>query len=286
MPPVLNPRRVRLAARLREVRASAFRSGNAFARQLGWVQSRVSKLETGTQLPNEDDIREWVIGSDAGHGVEAELLELLAAARVEYVKARDVQRAGGLAARQASLSRLELQARHLREYQPAIIPGLVQTASYARELLSLPGGPRWHGATDADVEAMVSERIRRQAILYEPQRRIELVIGEAALYSPPGSPATLHGQLDRLLAVAGLDGLQLGVLRFRGPMAALLVGGFALHDEDFVLLETLTAEQRLDEPGEVNVYREAFEHLMAAAATGDEAVGLIRAAITPTAPPP
>ncbi len=160
-----------------------------------------------------------------------------------------------------------------------MIPGLVQTAAYAREFLHLAGGPLDHGASEADIEAMVAARIRRQGLLYEPGRRIELVIAEAALYSPPGTAATLRGQLDRLAAVAGLDSLTLYVLPLRAPMAAMPMVGFMLHD-DFVLVETLTSEQRLDEPDEVAVYRGAFQALRERAVSGEPGLELIRAAMT------
>ena len=81
--------------------------------------------------------------------------------------------------------------------------------------------------------------------------------------------------------MAGLESVELGVLPLRAPMPALPMAGFALHDDNFVLVETLTAEQRLDEPGEVAVYRQAFEQLLHAAATGDDAVALVRAAMRP-----
>lgn len=273
----MNPRRARLAARLRAVRASAFRSGNAFAQHLGWVQSRVSKLETGVQLPTEADIHEWVVGCQVAAAVEAELLDLLAAARVEYVNARDVQRAGGgLPARQASLGALEDHATQLAYYEPAIVPGLVQTAAYTRELLSLPGGPLTHGASAADVEQLVAARIHRQEVIYDNRKQIVLVIGQAALLTPPKSLATLRDQLDRLTIVAGLAAVELAVLPLDSPMPALPTAGFALHDDAFVLVETLTAEQRLDEPDEVAVYREAFEHLRTAAIIGPDAVQMIR----------
>ena len=277
--PGLNPRQARLAARLRSLRAGAFGSGLAFARAVGWQQSRVSKLETGAQLPTETDITTWVTAANASRDVEAELLELLALARVEYVNARDVQRSGGLSARQAALGALETQALRIADWQPAIIPGLVQTADYARELLALPGGPASHGASDDDIEAMVGERIRRQDILYQSRRSVQLVIGEGALNSPPGAPATLRGQLDRLLALGGLAAVDLRVLPHGVPMPVLPPPAFTLHDEAFVLVETLTAEQRLDEPDEVAVYARAFQLLHDAAVSGDAAAALIRAAI-------
>ena len=122
MSPVLNPQRARLAARLRQVRAAAFPSGNAFAGRVGWAQSRVSKLETGAQLPTEGDCEAWVRVSGAGPAVLSELLSLLGAARIEYVNARGVQRGRGLAVRQAEQARLELETTRLCEYQPAMVP--------------------------------------------------------------------------------------------------------------------------------------------------------------------
>lgn len=272
----LNPRRARLAARLRAVRAMAFRSGSAFAQAADWAQSRVSKLETGTQLPTEADIRHWVAITRRGPEVETELLELLSAARLEHVTARDAVRAGGLASRQAYLGGLEAGVTRIAEYQQAIIPGLVQTAAYARELLALPGGPATHGSSASDIEAMVSERIRRQEILYQSTKTIQFVIAEAALHSAPGSLETLQGQLDRLIAVAGLSTVDLGIVPLQIPMAALPVSSFTIHDDGLVLIETLTAEQRLDDPAEVAVYVDVFNRLRNAAVVENDAIALIQ----------
>lgn len=88
-------RRARLAARLRAVRTASSPSGSDFARRLGWQQSRVSKLETGSQLPSEDDIRAWVAAAGADADTEVDLLDMLSAARVEYVAWRDTFRRSG-----------------------------------------------------------------------------------------------------------------------------------------------------------------------------------------------
>ncbi|MGH3976816.1 MAG: helix-turn-helix domain-containing protein [Pseudonocardiaceae bacterium] len=85
----MSPRRARLAARLKAIRAGVAPSGSEFARFIGWPQPRVSKLETGKQLPTEADIRAWVAAAGASESVAAELLGLLAAARIEYVTHRD-----------------------------------------------------------------------------------------------------------------------------------------------------------------------------------------------------
>jgi hypothetical protein len=52
------------------------------------------------------------------------------------------------------------------------MPGLVQTASYARELLSLPCGPSVFGASVEDIDAIAGERIKRQDVLYQPDKKI------------------------------------------------------------------------------------------------------------------
>ena len=273
----LNPQRVRLAARLRALRTAAFPSGNQFARHIGWAQSKVSKLETGAQRPSEDDVREWVRATDHGADVEAEVLAMATAARFEYSTVRDdVRRGGGIAAAQVQIAGLESAATHIAEYQPIMLPGLVQTAAYARELLALHGGPMTAGASEDEIEALVSERIRRQEILYQPGKQIQLVIGETALHDPPGAIETLVGQLDRLVAMAGLASVDLAVLPVGTRMPVLPLSSFAAHDKQLVFVETMTGEQRLDQPDEVAVYVKAFELLRNAAATGPEAVALIQ----------
>ncbi len=273
----LTPQRVRLAARLRALRVAAFPSGNQFAQYIGWGQSKVSKLETGTQRPTDDDVREWVRATGNDTDVEAEVLAMAAAARFEYSTVRDaVRQGGGIAAWQAQIAALESAATHIAEHQPVMLPGLVQTAAYARELLALHGGPMTAGASEADVEALVSERIRRQEILYQAGKQVQIVIGETALHDPPGPLETLVGQLDRLVAVAGLASVDLAVLPVGTRMPVLPLSSFTVHDKRVVLVETMTGEQRLDEPDEVAVYVKAFDLLRAAAITGPDAVALVQ----------
>jgi hypothetical protein len=154
-----------------------------------------------------------------------------------------------------------------------MVPGLVQTAAYARELfegdrstLTDPG--------DVDPAAMATARVRRQDVLYQPGRRIELVVGEAALRSTPGTIGTLLGQLDRLVSVIDLPTVELGIVPFP-LMPVMPLSSFYFHD-DVVYIETLTAEQQLAEPDEVAVYVKAFGLLRAAAVTGQDAVALIQ----------
>ncbi len=53
------------------------------------------------------------------------------------------------------------------------------------------------------------------------------------------------------------------------------LAGFSLHDDDTLYVETLTGEQRIDNPEEVTAHIKAFEQLLDAALAGPDAVALI-----------
>lgn len=282
MPAPVTPQRALLARRLRDLRAAAFPSASALARHLDsdhpdvrWHQTRVSKLERGQQRPTETDIIQWAAATGATPDQLDELLELLAAARVEYATFGQLySRHGGAVADQATTAERDAETIRIAEYQPAMVPGLVQTAAYAREVLSLPCGPS-SGVSAAEIDEIVGKRLERQHVLYQPGKKILLVMGEAALHTRFGAVETLAGQLDRLATVAGLSGVELGVVQFSTPLPVYPLTNFVLYD-DAVLIESITAQQRLEGADEVALYERFFDQLVSAAATGPDAVALIQ----------
>lgn len=274
----VTPQRARLGSRLRALRAGAYPSGLQFAIKIGWPQSRVSKLERGAQVPTRADLALWL--DLTGHREDAdllnELIELAAAARIDYVADRSVIEEGGFATRQKDRGRAEAATRRITEYQPAMIPGLVQTPAYARELLTnTVGGLAGLDEARHEVDAIVAERIRRQDLLYQPGRRVELLIGQAALYTFPGKRSTMIGQLDRLASLIGIETLRLGVVPFDAPMTALPLCNFTVHDGDLVIIESLSGEQRHSDPDEVKAYLEAVARLWESAAVDQVALALL-----------
>lgn len=272
----VSPQRARLGIRLRELRVSRFPSGSAMARHLGWQQTKVSKFELGVQLPTPDELDTWVAAVGAGEEERSHLGDLLTYARVSYSVWADVYRADAIAARQAQIGTAESVARVVRSYQPALIPGLVQTVAYARELLSIPGGVMLTGATPEGIESLIGERVKRQDLLYQPGRQVQMVIGEAALWTHFRSVTTLRSQLDRLVTLAELDSLDLRVMPFAVASPIMPLAGFSLHDNDVLYVETLTGEQRVDNPDEVAAHAKAFDLLRGASASGPEALALIQ----------
>ena len=246
------------------------------ARALGWRQTRVSKLETGAQRPKDDDLAAWVRVVGAGNEVLTELCGLNRAVDTEYTRFREMYggRRGG--STQDRYGYLERAATVICHYEPALIPALVQTGQYTRELLSAPANASLTGATPELIEEMVAARMRRQEVLYQPRKRVRIVIGEAALRTWYGAPETLAGQLDRLVAVMDLATVDLGLLPFGRAHPTAAIGGFTLHDQARVFLETLVGAQELLLPDEADTYEKAFEIIRAAALAGPDAVALIQ----------
>jgi hypothetical protein len=257
-------------------------TGTSLGQHVGWGQSKVSKIETGRQLATEEDIRHWCHAVGAPAATLEELLALREHATVEFATWRDEYRApGGAGVRQADIGVLEARATRIGEFQPAFIPGLLHTAQYARELLvtwvaNSEGGL---GIGEADVDRLVAARMQRQQLLYQPGKQVQLVVLEAALYSRVCTPATLAGQLDRLIAVTSLPSVEFGIVPFSAALPVFPICSFMIFDAELVTAETFTGEQQVNEPDQIALYDRFFSLLRARAVRGADAVALIHRAL-------
>jgi transcriptional regulator with XRE-family HTH domain len=268
----------RLANRLRELRERAGFKGAALARELGWPQSKVSKIETLKQLPKQEDVREWAEHTGARDAID-ELLDLLERARIENTEWKDAFRSIGAAGTQAEILALESRATRIGEFQPSMISGLLQTAEYAKESLHIPSGPAAFGATEDDIEKMIAFRMRRQQALYDPKKQVQIVMLESALRVRMCTEETLAGQLDRLIAVSGLSGVDLRIVSFDTPMPVFPLSGFRLYDDALIIVESISQEQQISDPEEVERYMHFFELLREAGKSGPDAARLIQRAL-------
>jgi transcriptional regulator with XRE-family HTH domain len=119
-----------LAVRLREIRNDAELTARQVAQAAGWHESKCSRIEHARSTPSPADIRTWC----AICGVPEQAADLTAALRsIEsmYVEWRRMNRAGMRRLQEASLPLYE-RTRQFRIYEPGVIPGLFQTAEYAR----------------------------------------------------------------------------------------------------------------------------------------------------------
>ena len=176
---------------------------------------------------------------------------------------------------------LEEAASSIRCYESQLIPALLQTADYAQAIARLG-----HPAGSADeIKRRVSLQLTRQAVLTRPTlSSLWLVLDEAALRRPVGSPEVMRGQLGHLIEVGARPNISLQVIPLtRGGHAA--AGGaftilrFSEPDlPDVVYLEQLTSALYLDKRETVDHYLEVMERLCVEALPADastETIGAI-----------
>jgi transcriptional regulator with XRE-family HTH domain len=263
--------RVGFGSRLRRLREDAGLSGKLLAERLGWPASKVSRLENGRQTATVVDVEAWASALDLPAPVRAGLIEDLRSLRVEYATWRRQMR-GGFAPRQRAGRALLEGTTTLRAFQPALVPGLLQTAEYARAVYrgvsEFDGGPQ-------DIEAAVRERLRRQELLYEPGRQLRFLLTEAALRSRPAPVGVHRAQLDRLLVLAGVDTVELAVLPWAVELPRAMAHSFDVYDDQLVLVETVTAELGVRDSDDVALYIKLFELYWGIAARGEQASALI-----------
>lgn len=262
----LRQTREALGQRLRELRRGARLSGQALADHLGWPQSKISKIETGRQTPSEDDIVGWTQAT----GQPEQAPDLVASLRTLETMYADWRRRlhAGMRTRQQSISEIEAGASLIRSFQTMFVPGLLQTAEYARALMA--DSVRFHGGAD-DLEEAVPARMRRQDVLYRPGRRFHFLVTEAVLHYRFCQADAMIGQLDRLISATTLPSVLLGVIPFNAEYQFVPHHGFVVYDQRMVLVETIGAELSLTQPQEIALYGRAFDGLAAAAVYGRDA---------------
>jgi transcriptional regulator with XRE-family HTH domain/uncharacterized protein (DUF697 family) len=268
-----------LGKRLRELRQRANMSGRQLAESLSWPPSKVSKLENSRQTPTDDDIKGWTRAT----GREGETEALLASLHTLEVQHAEWQRQlkAGLKPHQTEIAELDAKTRLFRAFESTFVPGLLQTAEYARARFAQSIAVF---KVRNDINEAVQARIQRQDILYRPDKRFYFVLTEAALRYRLCPPEVMLGQLDRLVSLSALPNVKLGIIGFETAYVVAPAHGFWLLDSDCVMVETFSAELNLAQPQEISLYSGIFDALVAVASYGRAARAIINRVIDDLAP--
>ncbi|MEW9527776.1 helix-turn-helix domain-containing protein [Microbispora sp. NPDC049125] len=159
---------------------------------------------------------------------------------------------------------LEEAASVIRTYEVQFVPGLLQTARYARSVIRL-GFP---DAPDEELDKRVHLRMQRQdRLTHKDGPRLWAVIDEAALKRPIGGGTIMREQLQHLLEVSTLPNITLQVMPFRFGMHAAEGGAFTILRfpesdlSDVVYVEQLWGALYLDKREDIDPYLTAMEQL-------------------------
>lgn len=270
-----------LGQRLRELRRQAGLTGKELAESLSWQPSKVSKIENGKQTPTDEDISAWTRATDTEHETEA-LLASLHTLEVQHAEWQRVLKAGMLG-HQLELSDHDAKTKLYRSFEPAVVPGLLQTAEFARALFSR--AVMVHRVPN-DVNDAVAKRMQRQEMLYRTDKAFHFVLTEATLRYRLCSVEIMLGQLDRLVSLTSLRNVRLGVVGYETQYVVDPRHGFMIYNSDLVRVETYSAELNLRQPHEIELYIATFEKLAAVASYGGAARAIINRAIADLAPEP
>jgi len=166
---------------------------------------------------------------------------------------------------------LEGAASLIRCYEPHFVPGVLQTAEYARGVMESGA----IGQTrPEDIERHVALRMQRQELLTrEGAPRFWAVMDETAVRRPVGGQEVMRCQLDRLLKATELPNVTLQIASFSSGPHAGTYGPFVLFRfampelPDMVYSEYLTGAVYLDARSEVATHLEVMDRMAAQAAT-------------------
>lgn len=173
---------------------------------------------------------------------------------------------------------LETDAETICEWSPLVIPGLLQTAAYARETIAGVTTSR----TPEEVVALAEVRMARQAVLSRPGTAPELwaIIHEAALHQRfPARPATMREQLRRLLDVSEMPNVTVQLMPLNstpnpGVVGSFTVTAFPQPMPPVVLLENLSGATYV-EGDDAAPFAKAFDRIRATALPVEDSLARI-----------
>lgn len=268
--------RRRFAMELRRLREARDLTGDDLGKQLGWSESKVSRIETARIGISNSDLKKVLDFYGVAGDDRLKLETLVEQSRKPgwWRKYSDV-----LPRWFADYVGLEGEASVIRTYEVQGVPGILQTPEYAHAIYQ--AGPIQE--VPEEVDRKVKLRLARQAVLTsEKPPELRVVLDEAALRRVMGSPTTMRAQLDHLLEMSRLRNIEIYVLPFvvgvhPGIDGSFIILEFSPEEPKLVYVDTLVGAVYPDKPREVGLYAMAFEQLCGAALNPPASERFIRA---------
>ncbi|MQS36760.1 helix-turn-helix domain-containing protein [Streptomyces katsurahamanus] len=275
------PRR-QLGRHLKELRNRARLTVRAAAVKLEWSEAKMWRIETGQTPLRALDVQAMCVVYGAAPDLTKALMGL-----AKETKARGWWHAYGDLIPEGFdvYVGLEEAATSLYSYESDVVPGLLQTDGYAREITRT----HYPEMSDDGLDGRVQLRIDRQALLTRvtdpPELRVALA--ETVLRRPVGGHAVMAAQLAHLVYVSELPNIAIRIVPFAagahlgvvsGPFVILrfpVTGDGVATEPPTVYADGYTGGLYLDKPREVDQYETAFAGIWGAALDGQASRRLI-----------
>ncbi|MYS07887.1 helix-turn-helix domain-containing protein [Streptomyces sp. SID6041] len=234
-----------------------------FAPRVGYSVPTIASIEQGRRLPS----KEFVARSE-------EVLDAFGALKAA---AKHLTRKAGLAKWFEGWAELEPLAVTLYTYENRLVPGLLQTAAYARTLFE----EQIPAMGDDKIESNLIRRMERARILAERAETIfSFIIEEVALRRQVATPEAMREQIDHILAVGERRNIDIQVMPQSRGYHAGLGGPLCLLETDentwYAYCEGQGTGQLISEPKEVSILQQRYARMRAQALSVEATVSLLR----------
>ena len=225
--------RRRLRNELRKAREAAGMTQREVARAMDWSQSKLIRIETGAVNISTNDLRALLAHYSVTQDRIETLIDVARAAREvpRWNIYKDVASPEFIA-----FLGYESSASIIRNFEPLLVPGLLQTEEYAREVITVV-----ESRMPQKVDALVDLRAQRQDIFNrEPAPELHFILDEAVIHRLVGGPAVARRQLRHLREMADLPNVNIRIVPFSAGMYPRLrvpyvIFEFADSEEESIL---------------------------------------------------
>ena len=273
MPEVRSPtvRRRELGALLRALRTEKGLTVEQVAERLLCSSSKVSRMETGHGIATLRDIRDLCDLYGVTGKAERERMTRLAleGKKHGWWDSYDLDF--------DTYVGLENEATELKYFQSTIVPGLLQTADYARAMLDVTV-PK---LTPDRMNELLEVKLTRQSVLCrELPLSLWAVFDEAALHRAVGGREVMGAQLDRLVDVSSNPNVTMQVIPYEAGAHPAMDSAFNILDfagevPTVVYVEGLSGWRYLERPADIEKYQQVFDILRNQAMSPKDSTGLI-----------
>jgi transcriptional regulator with XRE-family HTH domain len=266
--------RRRLRTELRRAREEAGKTQRDVADALYWSPSKVIRIESGQVAVSVTDLKALLDLYGVVDRAKIDgLVDMARQSRKQpWSQYRDV-----VDPDTATFYGYEASASIIRQYEPLLVPGLLQTADYTRDLLR-----HAFEYDDRSIERRIQARVERQEILNrEDPRELFFIVGEAAVRHVVGGADVMAAQLRHIAELGRRPDITFRILSFATGAHVGLQGPFDLlefpqpEDADVVYLEGREGAMFQDDDEKTSQYLNYFFDLEVKALQEDESLELI-----------
>ncbi|MEV5708903.1 Scr1 family TA system antitoxin-like transcriptional regulator [Actinoallomurus sp. NPDC052274] len=265
----------RIGSALRKAREDSGLTIDTACRRYGRSKSWLSTLENGLHPIDPQELADLLNFYEIPEGPLRE--SLLHLATHDPSRNWERIRQGRISAAALDLASLEEDAELIRNFEPSVVPGLLQTPDYSRALMAVgPARPL------RNTGALVAFRMARQKVLARPDPpRYLTVISESVLHHPVGGPDLMRAQLRRLYEAGQADHVALHVLPKSTSAYLWLAGPFHLLSLrppgrlTVSVVEQFTKSLFVEDEKEIALHEEIFSLLLHASMDQDASRKLI-----------